>query len=170
MPFIAQKFPSYSEFASASLEEVYGSSLQESYEREIDSFNSYLLLSDGNGNFTPVPLPPEAQMTPVFDLVATDLNGDGLEDLILAGNIYETEVETPRLDALSGTSLLSKGDGSYEVLPHSRTGLYMRGNVKSLQPFKEGDALWVLVGRNNDAPLLYLLSGNNNAPLTVASK
>jgi hypothetical protein len=170
MPFIAQKFPSYSEFASASLEDVYGNSLQESYEREIDSFTSYLLLNNGNGKFTPMALPPEAQMTPVFDLLATDLNQDGLDDLILAGNIYETEVETPRLDAISGTTLLSNGDGTYEVLPHSRTGLYLRGNVKSLQPFQEGNDLWILVARNDAAPLVYRHSVNNNNPLTVAYK
>ncbi|MEJ2585942.1 MAG: VCBS repeat-containing protein, partial [Robiginitalea sp.] len=170
MPFIAQKFPSYSEFASASLEDVYGNSLQESYEREIDSFTSYLLLNDGNGKFTPMALPPEAQMIPVFDLLATDLNQDGLDDLILAGNIYETEVETPRLDAISGTTLLSNGDGTYEVLPHSRTGLYLRGNVKSLQPFQEGNDLWILVARNDAAPLVYRHSVNNNNPLTVAYK
>mgnify|MGYP000128508692 CR=1 FL=1 len=109
-------------------------------------------------------------MTPLFDLVATDLNQDGLEDLILAGNIYETEVETPRLDALSGTTLLSKGDGSYEIVPHSRTGLYLKGNVKSLQAFKEGSDLWILVGRNDDAPLLYRRAENNNKSLTIAYK
>ena len=168
MPFIAQKFPSYSEFASASLEEVYGASLKESYEREIDSFTSFLLLNDGNGRFTPVALPPEAQMTPVYDLVATDLNQDGLEDLILAGNIYETEVETPRLDALSGTVLLSNGNGSYEVMPHTRSGLYLRGNVKSLLRYQEAGELFILVGRNDDRPLLYRLSSNISGSLTGA--
>ena len=168
MPFIAQKFPSYSEFASASLEEVYGASLKESYEREINSFTSFLLLNDGNGRFTPVALPPEAQMTPVYDLVATDLNQDGLEDLILAGNIYETEVETPRLDALSGTVLLSNGNGSYEVMPHTRSGLYLRGNVKSLLRYQEAGELFILVGRNDDGPLLYRLSSNISGSLTGA--
>lgn len=168
MPFIAQKFPSYSEFASASLEEVYGTSLQDSYEREINSFTSYLLLNDGNGKFTPMALPPEAQMIPVFDVVPTDLNQDGLEDLILAGNIYETEVETPRLDALSGTTLLSKGDGTYEVLPHIRSGLYLRGNTKSLLPYREAGALWILVGRNDDSPLLYHFQSNISEALTEA--
>ena len=170
MPFIAQKFPSYSEFASASLEEVYGSSLEESYSRQIDSFTSYLLLNTGDGKFQPMPLPEQAQMIPIFDLIAEDLNDDGRDDLILAGNIYETEVETPRLDALSGIALLSNGDGTYEVLPHSRTGLYLRGNVKSLQPVREGKDLLILVGRNDDAPLLYRHGQNNNNPLTVANR
>ncbi|MEJ2161949.1 MAG: VCBS repeat-containing protein [Robiginitalea sp.] len=161
MPFIAEKFPSYSEFASASLEEVYGSSLQESYEREINSFSSYLLLNKGDGKFDAVPLPEEAQITPLFDVVARDLDRDGREDLILAGNIYETEVETPRLDGISGKVLLSKGDGTYRVMPHMQSGLYLRGNIKSLATFSEGTTHWLLAGVNDNSPLLYRLSPNN---------
>ncbi len=160
MPFIAQKFPSYSEFASASLEEVYGESLQESYEREVTSFSSYLLLNKGNGSFTPIPLPAQAQTTPIFAIISEDLNRDGRDDLILAGNIYETEVETPRLDAISGTVLLASSNGTYDVLPHAYSGLYLRGNMKSLLSFEENEKFWILAGRNDDSPLLYGLSGN----------
>lgn len=170
MPFIAQKFPSYSEFASASLEEVYGESLSESYEREITSFSSYLLLNDGKGAFSARPLPAEAQMTPVFAAIAEDLNGDGNEDLILAGNIYETEVETPRLDAISGTVLLSKGNGSYRVMPHSDSGLYLKGNIKSALSFRDGEGLWILAGRNDDAPLLYRFEGLKTTMPSLLSK
>ncbi len=170
MPFIAEKFPSYSEFASASLEEVYGNSLKQSYEREINSFTSYLLLNKGDGNFTPVALPEEAQMTPVFDVVVRDLNEDGSEDLILAGNIYETEVETPRLDAISGTVLLSEGDGTYQVLPHLQSGMYLRGNIKSLISFNAGGSLWVLAGVNDGIPLLYRLNANKSIKALAALK
>lgn len=170
MPFIAEKFPSYSEFASASLEEVYGNSLESSYEKEINSFSSYLLLNHGGGQFTAIPLPPEAQMNPVFDVLSTDLNADGLDDLILAGNIYETEVETPRLDALSGTVLISKGDGSFSTVPHSKSGLYLRGNIKSLLSYMEGDELWLLAGRNNESPILYRTNGNFSLKEFVSSK
>ncbi|MGB5652807.1 MAG: VCBS repeat-containing protein, partial [Robiginitalea sp.] len=159
MPFIAQKFPSYSEFASASLEEVYGESLKESYEREINTFTSFLLISNADGSFSPTPLPAEAQMNPIFDLIAEDLNGDGKEDLILAGNIYETEVETPRLDAISGTVLLSDSEGTYRVMPHKQSGLYLRGNLKSLLTFRENGDQWILAGRNDEAPLLYRFRG-----------
>jgi hypothetical protein len=170
MPFIAEKFPSYSEFASASLEEVYGNSLSESYEKEVNSFTSYLLLNRGNGQFTPIALPAEAQMAPVFGVLAEDLDADGLEDLILVGNIYETEVETPRLDALSGTTLLSNGDGTYRLAPHVTTGLYLRGNVKSVLAYREYGKLWIMAGRNDDSPLLYRSAGKSVPGEMVYSK
>jgi len=171
MPFIAQKFPSYSEFASASLEEVYGESLKESYEREINTFTSFVLISNSDGTFTPAPLPAEAQMNPIFDVISSqDLNGDGKEDLILAGNIYETEVETPRLDAISGTVLLSGSGGSYQVMPHVQSGLYLRGNLKSLLNFTDQGNQWILAGRNDDAPLLYQIKGTKTMTVSNLSK
>ncbi|WP_158211917.1 VCBS repeat-containing protein [Robiginitalea sediminis] len=155
MPFIADKFPTYSEFASASLQEVYGDALANSYEREATGFASVLLLNQGNGRFSRLELPAEAQLIPVMAVVPQDVNQDGLEDLILGGNIYETEVETPRLDALSGLVLLSRGDGRYTPLTQDKTGLYMRGNVKSILPLRMGGDTWLLTGRNNDSPLLW---------------
>jgi hypothetical protein len=99
-------------------------------------------------------------MNPIFDVISSqDLNGDGKEDLILAGNIYETEVETPRLDAISGTVLLSGSGGSYQVMPHVQSGLYLRGNLKSLLTFTDQGNQWILAGRNDDAPLLYQMKG-----------
>ena len=170
MPFIAQKFPSYSEFASASLEEVYGESLKESYEREINTFASFVLISNSNGTFTPAALPAEAQMNPIFDVISQDLNGDGKEDLILAGNIYETEVETPRLDAISGTVLLSGSGGIYQVMPHIQSGLYLKGNLKSLLAFENQGNQWILAGRNDDAPLLYQIKGIKTTTTSNLSK
>ncbi|MDG1572092.1 VCBS repeat-containing protein [Robiginitalea sp. M366] len=160
MPFIAEKFPSYSSFASASLEDVYGSALEESYEREATGFASLLLLNQGGGKFQTAALPVEAQFIPLMAVVPADLNGDGLEDLILAGNIYETEVETPRLDALSGWVLESQGDGTYRPIPQNQSGLYLQGNVKSLKTIRSGGNTYLLSGRNNNRPELWKFQPN----------
>lgn len=152
MPFIAEKFPTYSEFAQASLEDVYGNTLESSYTREAQSFTSILLLNQGNGQFRIKDLPVEAQMIPLLDVVSMDVDGDGQQDLILAGNIYETEVETPRLDALSGSILLSNADGTYRSMSRKTSGLYIRGNAKSLQTVPLGSETLLLAGIN-DAPL-----------------
>ncbi|WP_411031127.1 VCBS repeat-containing protein [Spongiimicrobium sp. 3-5] len=132
MPFIQGKFPTYNDFANASLSEIYGEKLNVSYENEVTEFNSMILVNKGNGTFEKRLLPIEAQIFPIMDAVFMDINHDGFEDAIIGGNIYETEVETPRLDAFSGLVLISNGKGDYYKMDYTSSGLSFYGNVKSL--------------------------------------
>lgn len=156
MPFIQQKFPTYSDFAHASLTDIYGEKLEQSYVGEVTEFRSLLLLNRGNGTFETAPLPIEAQVNPILSCEFFDLNGDGFQDAILAGNIYETEVETPRLDGWSGQVLLSNGKDAYLPLPFTQSGLYLTGNVKDL-----------ITIATRKGPTL--ISAQNNGPLQVYS-
>ena len=155
MPFIKEKFPSYKEFAQASLEDVYGEKLQESYEKEVTEFRSILLLNKGGMEFEKILLPIEAQIFPVLSILSQDLNADGFEDLIVAGNIYETEVETPRLDAHSGLVLLSDTQKGYEPVPPYLSGLYIKGNVKTLGSVALGERSLLMALTNNGKAQFY---------------
>ncbi len=136
MPFIQGKFPTYGEFANASLSDIYGEKLKLAYKNEATEFRSILLINKGDGIFEKQILPIEAQMFPILDCISYDVNKDGYEDLIVAGNIYETEVETPRLDGISGVVLLSNKKDGYDSMKYSKTGLYLDGNTKSLEIIK----------------------------------
>ena len=133
---------------------IYGDKLEDAYKREATEFRSLLLINKGDGSFESKELPVEAQLFPVMASVFTDINGDGYEDAILAGNIYETEVETPRLDAISGLVLLSNGKDGYDPQPYTRTGLYLKGNVKDLK--------WITVNGKQ-----YLVNTVNDGPLAL---
>ena len=87
-----------------------------------------------------------------MDITTIDVNGDFVEDIILSGNIYETEVETPRLDAISGLVLISDGQSSYKPLPYWEAGLYLSGNVKSVDIF-DMDNDRILVSSVNNGPI-----------------
>lgn len=150
MPFIQEKFKTYSEFANAKLVDIYGEKLETAYEATVNEFKSVLLINKGDGNFSTSYLPPEAQFFPIMDAVYIDINEDGFEDAIVAGNIYNTEVETPRLDAISGLVLLSNGKDGYNPMPWSSSGIVYDGNVKDLE----------LIG-----PLV--LASQNNGPLEI---
>lgn len=105
-------------------------------------------------NFEKVVLPVEAQLFPVLSVVSEDLNADGYDDLFLGGNIYETEVETPRLDAHSGLILISDKKGGYKpVLPY-KSGIYFKGNIKAIGTMNTGKD-----------PLLFALTNNGNLQL-----
>ena len=133
MPFISKRIKSYYEFANSSLEDIYGQKLQTSYNREVNEFKSILLLNKGDNKFKKIILPPMAQTMPILDIDTFDFNQDGFEDLIVVGNIYNTEVETPRLDNPYGLVLLSNKKDNYTVISPKDSGLYLNGNVKSVK-------------------------------------
>ena len=152
MPFIQQKFEPYSEFANAKLVDIYGEKLNSGFEGEVTEFRSSLLLNNGDGTFSKHYLPFEAQLFPILDLISLDIDKDGFEDLIVGGNIYETEVETPRLDAFSGLVLLSNRKDGYTPLPWVESGLLLEGNIKDLDLITGTDDLY-LIATQNDGPV-----------------
>ena len=147
MPFIAKKFPTYDAFARASIIDVYGDQLNTSYQQEATTFRSVVLINRGNAKFDMLDLPIEAQMFPVMDMEAHDLNHDGYEDLILVGGIYNTEVETPRFDAGTGLILVADKKGGYKPVPLMKSGFYFEGASKSVEVLADK----VLVGINDEA-------------------
>ena len=149
MPFISEKMPSFNEFANASLTDIYGEKIQTAYQREANQFNSIVLLNKGKGDFEIIELPNTVQTMPILDAVSHDINNDGIEDLVVVGNIYETEVETPRLDNPYGLILISNGKDSYDVITPDQSGFYIDGNAKSIEIVNQNDKTLIVVGCNN---------------------
>ncbi len=144
MPFIKEKFESYKDFANAKLVDIYGEKLNYAYDNEAHSFHSLLLLNKGGGKFEKKVLPIEAQTFPVLKVVFHDVNNDGFEDAVLTGNIYDTEVETPRLDAVSGLILLSNQKDNYIAMDYRKSGLYITGDSKDIEKIEvKGDVLFI---------------------------
>ena len=157
MPFIAQDFDTYNEFANASLQDIFGDDLTAAYQGWAETFASYLLVNNGAG-FDLMPLPQAAQVFPILGGVASDLDGDGDEDLVLAGCIYNTEVETPRQDAGSGLVLLNDGKGSYRTGQCPAWCIDVTGNIKDLLQIELVDGRSIMaMSRNDDALFLYQL-------------
>ena len=154
MPFIQQKFETYSEFANAKLIDIYGEKLNTAYEAEATEFQSILLINQGNGIFSKTYLPKKAQLFPILKASFIDVNKDGFEDAIVGGNIYNTEVETPRLDAHSGLVLISNGKDGYQPLRRKDSGILLNGNIKDLV---------VLENKSNTL----FITTQNNGPLTT---
>ena len=151
MPAIKDKFKNYNSFASASLNEIYTDQmLNESLKYEITSFAS-IYLQNNDGKFTAKPLPYQAQFSNINSIVVEDVDKDGNLDLIIGGNLYNSEVETPRNDASYGLWLKGDGDNGFSSQVPRNSGLVMRGDVRNIKLMNVGNERYLLVASNNQA-------------------
>lgn len=160
MPFIIDNFKTYEEFANASVQDILGvNKIKDGIMLESNTFESGVLINDG-GKYTFKAFPRKAQVSPIMGFVTTDINKDGLQDIVLAGNIYNMEIETPRLDASDGLVMLNTGDMEFSTHNYLETGFKAAGDVKDLQ-LVEGPETKSIVVANNNGPLeIFALKAN----------
>src|SRR6266540_3699539 len=143
---LAVRFPSYAAFSQASVPHLYGSSqLQRAVHYQTDSFASVYLQNNGNGTFSALALPNLAQISPIKGIVAHDVDGDGNLDLIVAGNLYDTEPNTPRADAGNGLWLRGDGRGHFTSVAPVASGFLAPRDVTGLALIKTPAGSAVLV-------------------------
>jgi hypothetical protein len=150
MPSIKKKFENYDAFSKATLVDVYDEKkLESGIHYQVSSFKSAIFINEGDA-FVRQDLPLRAQIAPTNQIVVKDFDADGIKDLILGGNLYASEVETPRADAGHGTFLKGMGKGVYAVQEPKETGLYIDGDVKDLNLIKVKDKTYMMVAKNKD--------------------
>jgi len=156
MPFIKDKFPTYEDFALAGLDDIYGDDkLESALHEQVKTFTSTVFMNRPDG-FEAIALPNLAQISPIMGIEVLDINEDGNLDIIAAGNMYNTEVETPRYDAGNGVVLLGDGTGAFRALDVHESGLYAPQNVKDIAILKStGERRYLLIANNNDKPKLF---------------
>jgi len=155
MPVLATKFPTFKSFSESSLNDIYGDvKLDASVHYASGSFESILLENTGNG-FSIKPLPYEAQIAPINGIVTKDFNKDGKMDIVVAGNYFKTEAETPKYDAGKGLYLRGNGDGTFTTsIRIADNGLFIPGDAKDIQLVHLGaKKLPVIIVTNNDSGL-----------------
>lgn len=150
MPAIKAKFKDYNSFAGASLKQIYTTEmLENSLSYEITSFSS-IYLENNNGTFSARPLPQLAQVSSINKFVVDDFNSDGNLDVVLAGNLYNAEVETPRNDASFGLYLLGDGTGDFKAETMMESGLKIVGDVRDMEMLLINGEKHILVAKNDD--------------------
>ena len=159
MPFIDDKFPKYADFAISSIEEILGQeNLDNAIQLMVNNFSHVALINNGNMSFTQMKLPFESQWAPIMDMVVDDFTGDKIPDVLVAGNLWDTEPETPAYDAGKGLLLRGNGDGTFKTSARiDQSGLLLNKNVKAIEQINLiGGGKGVLVANNNDRLQLIL--------------
>jgi len=151
MPSIINKrFTDYQSFAGKPLDELFESQeLKDALTYEIDQFASVYLENKG-GTFTVHLLPMQAQVSKLFALHPTDLDGDGDLDVLGGGNFYGVSTYQGRYDASYGLVLRNEGKGQFTAQSPLDAGFLLNGEVRDIKPVRTAQGPIWLVARNND--------------------
>ena len=156
MPMIKEKFPTYHDFATSSLQDIYTDELLNSADKyEVNELASGIIenRTDNKGNIRFIfrPLPRVVQSSPIFGSALSDVNGDGNIDLYVVQNFSGPQRETGYMHGGVSQLMLGDGAGNFEPISPSVSGLVVPGDAKSLtmHDFNNDGRVDFFVGVNN---------------------
>ncbi|MEE9361556.1 MAG: VCBS repeat-containing protein [Cellulophaga sp.] len=149
IPSLAEKFPSFESFGDSNLENIYGESLKSALNLKAKTFASAYIENTGNGDFIVNPLPSLAQVSSINSILIDDFDKDGIMDLLVSGNLYPAEIETPRNDAGIGLFLKGNGNGDFSPVSVETSGFFVPNDAKDMKRIKVGNKEVVLVANNS---------------------
>lgn len=154
MPALKKKFLTYKDFGAADINALFTKEqLQHALTRSFNTSSSSVLINKGGAKFTIAPLPPMAQLAPVFGIATEDIDGDGNLDILLAGNDFGNEVSNGRYDAFNGLLLTGDGKGQFRSVELSTSGLFIPGDGKALVKLKGPNNTMLVAASENRGPL-----------------
>ena len=128
------------------------------------------LHNDGGGAFSATALPTLAQIAPIKAIVVHDFDGDGNLDLLVAGNLYEAEPNTPRADAGNGLWLRGDGQGRFVPVSPRASGFLAPHDVAGLALLDTPTGRAVLVANTGDSLQVFAVRKPSSSTKRVAAK
>ncbi len=168
--FLDKKYPTHRAYAEATFASLLSDAQIAGCQKfQANTFNSSYIENLGNNQFEIKPLHNLCQTSPIFGLSIGDFNEDGSFDVLMVGNAYSTALRLGWYDASIGIFLKGKGDGSFEVLPGTKSGFFVDTDAKSMvQMTGANSAQMIVVASNDDS--LKVFETHRQASLVVYPK
>jgi hypothetical protein len=159
LPYLKTRYLNYKDYARQTVTDIFSSEeLADAVLKQAHTLATAMVRNDGNGSFTLVPLPLEAQTTPIYGILAADYDRDGALDLLLAGNFDGVKPEIGRMHAGYGVFLRGDGKGSFTPQRAVESGFFVPGQSRDIQRIRTRQGDLYVVTRNNDRPLVFRAS------------
>jgi hypothetical protein len=154
MPVLKKQFLKYIDYAGKTLEEVFTKSqLAGAAVSEATYFQTSVLINNGRAGYSVLPLPDRAQFSPVYGVLAEDMDEDGIADITLVGNLSAIKPELGRYDANLGTVFKGLPNHGYVYVPQKRSGISYTGDGRDIAIVKTSDKKKTVVMTINNQSL-----------------
>ena len=156
IPVLNEIVPTYTDFANRDIKGIVGSNLDKALHFMAVEFRSGIFFQDQYNEFTFSPFSNEVQQSPINSILFEDFDEDNNKDILLAGNNYQSEIETTRSDAGIGSFLKGDNTGNFQFIPNREHGFFASNDVRNMAIVNTNQGKVVLVVNNNDTHYYYL--------------
>lgn len=121
---------------------------------------SVVAVNEGGGKFSIRKLPQRVQWSCVCGISCTDINNDGLSDLVMAGNDFDFKPQFSRQDGSFGHVLIGNGRLGFEWKNFNESGFYVRDQVRHLKVVSDKNGnRYFLAAINGQKPKVFSFQG-----------
>jgi enediyne biosynthesis protein E4 len=151
----------YAQYGSMGIQDLFSkNTFENSLVLKSTLLASVYIQNNGGNKFAIKALPSEAQFSPMFGTLITDLDEDGNLDILSVGNSYASEVLTGYYDAGIGNFLQGDGTGNFKAVPVAQSGFFVDGDAKGIAKLISSDGKQLLlVTQNRDTLKVFTKSG-----------
>ncbi len=154
IPVLKKQILKYADYANKTYESLFSAEMRSGALKYESSYLQSAILWNNKGSFELEALPIQAQFSPVFGIVADDLDEDGKIDIWLGGNFYALKPQAGRHNASKGVFLKGNGGRSFTYIPPSESGIHVEGEVRDAAVIRSNGSKYLIVGRNKARVLL----------------
>ena len=163
VPGLKKQNLKHGDFARKSIQELFPAMIIEKcIVKQFNFCSSIVAINGGDGKFVIQKLPVRAQLTSIHAIQPFDVNADGNQDLIVAGNEFGFLPQFGRLDGGFGDILLGDGPGHFKAVGQNKTGFNVKGQVRDIAPIEINREPNILFLVNDSIPSLYKIPKRNN--------
>jgi hypothetical protein len=155
---LSTKFPDYNSYADATIKDVFDEKLLDKSLKLSAYIMESCWIENANGKLLLKKLPDLVQFSCVNAFINYDLNGDGKQEIVTAGNFYPYAPQVGMSDASMGSFLVFSKDSltvSHDII----SPLWLNGDIRdmALLSFKNGRKM-VVVSKYNDNPGIFSIN------------
>jgi hypothetical protein len=158
MPSLKKQNLLAEDYAKRTVQELFKSEIvNSSLVKIVSNSESVIAVNDGKGKFSIRSLPKRVQWSCVCGILCSDINKDGMTDLVMAGNNFDFKPQFSRQDASYGSVLLGNGKMEFQWQDYNTSGFFVRGQVRHLELFsdKKGNK-YMFAAVNGEMPRVFV--------------
>ncbi len=149
IPSLKKKYVHYADYADATVTDIFGKEkLADAAVLICDQLATGILYNAGESRFDFRPLPLQAQFSKVYAALTGDFDGDGTDDILIAGNFFPYRSEFGKDDASLGLLLKGTGSGVFNPVEPADSGCFIDGDVRNMVRVKTAAGYDIVIAKN----------------------